>query len=71
MALIIINPPSLNQELCLGQSFESVDIAEQGKSIADAVRTIGTTEVTYYRWRKEYRGLKSDLVRKLKRSAAS
>ena len=46
-------------------------LTAQGKSIADAVRAIGTTEVTYYRWRKDYRGLKSDLVRKLKRSAAS
>ena len=26
----------------------------QGKTIAEAVRAIGTTEVTYYRWRKEY-----------------
>jgi transposase-like protein len=29
-------------------------LAAQGKTIADAVRAIGTTEVTYYRWRKEY-----------------
>jgi transposase-like protein len=41
-------------------------LAAQGKSIADAVRAIGTTEVTYYRWRKEYGGLKTDQVRKLK-----
>ena len=41
-------------------------LASQGKSIADAVRAIGTTEVTYYRWRKEYGGLKTDQVRKLK-----
>jgi putative transposase len=26
----------------------------QGKSIADAVRQIGVTQLTYYRWRKEY-----------------
>ena len=41
-------------------------LASQGRSIADAVRSIGTTEVTYYRWRKEFGGLKSDQVRKLK-----
>ena len=41
-------------------------LASQGQSIADAVRTIGVTEVTYYRWRQEYGGLKSDQVRKLK-----
>ena len=26
----------------------------QGKSVSDAVRHIGVTEVTYYRWRSEY-----------------
>ena len=41
-------------------------LASQGQSIADAVRTIGVTEVTYFRWRQEYGGLKSDQVRKLK-----
>jgi transposase-like protein len=41
-------------------------LAAQGKGIADAVRAIGTTEVTYYWWRKEYGGLKTDQVRKLK-----
>ena len=46
-------------------------LASQGQSIADALRAIGMTEVTYYRWRQEYGGLKSDQVRKLKRSVAS
>ena len=41
-------------------------LASQGQSIADAVRAIGVAEVTYYRWRQEYGGLKSDQVRKLK-----
>jgi transposase-like protein len=41
-------------------------LASKGQSIADAVRAIGVTEVTYYRWRQEYGGLKSDQVRKLK-----
>jgi putative transposase len=34
--------------------------------IAEAVRTIGVTEVTYYRWRSEYGGLKGDQVKRLK-----
>ena len=38
----------------------------QGKPVADAVRTIGVTEATYYRWRSEYGGLKLDQVRRLK-----
>ena len=41
-------------------------LTSQGKRVADAVRAIGTTEVTYYRWRREFGGLKSNQVRKLK-----
>ena len=38
----------------------------QGTLVAEAVRSIGVTEVTYYRWRQEYGGLKSDQVRRMK-----
>ena len=38
----------------------------QGKPVADAVRAIGVTEVTYYRWRNEYGGLKGDQVKRFK-----
>jgi putative transposase len=38
----------------------------QGQTVAEAVRSIGVTEVTYYRWRQEYGGLKSDQVKRLK-----
>jgi putative transposase len=38
----------------------------QGKPVGDAVRAIGVTEVTYYRWRNEYGGLKGDQVKRLK-----
>jgi putative transposase len=38
----------------------------QGQSVADAIRSIGVTEVTYYRWRQEFGGLKSDQVKRLK-----
>ena len=34
--------------------------------MADAVRVIGVSEVTYYRWRSEYGGLKGDQVKRLK-----
>ena len=30
----------------------------QGRPIADAIRAIGVTEVTYYRWRNEYGGVR-------------
>ncbi len=38
----------------------------QGKSISEAVRTIGVTDTTFFRWRAEYGGMKSDQVRRLK-----
>lgn len=38
----------------------------QGQSVAEAIRAIGVSEVTYYRWRREYGGLKSDQVRRMK-----
>ncbi len=41
-------------------------LVSQGKSVADSVRSIGVTEVTYYRWRKEFGGLKLDQVKRLK-----
>ena len=41
-------------------------LTAQGRTVADAIRQIGVTEVTYYRWRSEYGGLKSDQVKRLK-----
>ena len=41
-------------------------LVSQGVAVADAVRQIGVTEVTYYRWRQEYGGLKLDQVKRLK-----
>ena len=38
----------------------------QGMLMADAIRQIGVTEVTYYRWRKEYGGMKTDQLKRLK-----
>ena len=38
----------------------------QGKPVTDAVRAIGVTEATHYRWRSEFGGLKLDQVKRLK-----
>lgn len=37
-----------------------------GKTVADVVRDLGISEQTYYRWRKEYGGMKIDQARQLK-----
>ena len=39
----------------------------QGKTRIDAIRSIGVTEQTYYRWRKQYGGMGTDQVKELKR----
>lgn len=41
-------------------------LVSQGKSVAESIRSIGVTEITYYRWRKEFGGLKADQVKRLK-----
>jgi transposase len=41
-------------------------LTSQGHSVADAVCAIGVTEVTYYRWRQECGGLKTNQVRRMK-----
>jgi putative transposase len=41
-------------------------LTSQGQSAAEAIRAIGVSEVTYYRWRQEFGGLKSDQVKRLK-----
>ena len=41
-------------------------LLSQGRSVGDAVRSIGVTQFTYYRWRKEFGGLKGDQVKRLK-----
>lgn len=41
-------------------------LTAQGRPVAEAIRSIGVTEVTFYRWRTEYGGLKGDQVKRLK-----
>jgi putative transposase len=39
---------------------------ELGMPVADAVRQIGNSEQTSYRWKKQYAGLQSDQVREFR-----
>ena len=41
-------------------------LVSQGQNMADAICQIGVSEVTFYRWRQEFGGLKSDQVKRLK-----
>jgi len=53
-------------EEIIGKLREAEVLISQGRSVAEAARAIGVTEQSYYRWRKEYGGLKMDQARRLK-----
>ncbi len=38
----------------------------RGKTVAEAVKKIGVTEQTYYRWKKKFGGLRIDQAKRLK-----
>src|SRR3712207_6296848 len=38
----------------------------QGKKVAEVVKALGVSEVTYYRWRQEYGGMSVSQARRLK-----
>ncbi len=53
-------------EQIIGQLREAEVELAQGRSVAEVCRSLGVTEQTYYRWRKEYGGLKMDQAKRLK-----
>jgi putative transposase len=38
----------------------------KGRTVAQACKKLGVTEQTYYRWRREYGGLRMDQAKRLK-----
>jgi len=53
-------------EQIIGKLREAELLLGQGTSIGEAIRKIGVSEQTYYRWRKEYGGMRVDQARRLK-----
>lgn len=53
-------------EEIIGKLREAEVTLATGKKLADVCRQLGVTEVTYYRWRREFGGLKVDQARRLK-----
>ena len=45
---------------------EAEVLLAEGVSVGEVVRRLGITQVTYYRWRKEYGGMKVDQAKRLK-----
>jgi transposase-like protein len=53
-------------EEIIGKLREAEIVLAQGGTTADACRRLSISEQTYYRWRKEYGGLKTDQARRMK-----
>jgi len=53
-------------EQIVGKLREAEIHLSQGASIAEASKKLGVTEQTYYRWRKEYGGMRIDQAKRLK-----
>ncbi len=57
---------SHSPELIINKLREAEILLNQGSTVSEASRKIGVTEQTYYRWRKEYGGLRIEQAKKLK-----
>ena len=53
-------------EIIIRKLREAEVLQGQGKTVAEVVRQLGITEQTFYRWRKEYGGLRVDQAKRLK-----
>jgi len=41
-------------------------LISQGKTVVETIRVLGISDVSYYRWRKEYGGMTTSQVKRLK-----
>ncbi len=53
-------------EEIINKLHEADVLQSQGKTIAEVARQLEISEMTYYKWRKEYGGLRVDQARRLK-----
>ncbi len=53
-------------EQIIGKLREAEVMLGKGQTVGQACRKIGVTEQTYYRWRKEYGGLRLNQARRMK-----
>ena len=53
-------------EQIIGKLRQAEILLNQGATVAEVCRKIEVTDVTFYRWRKEYGGMRVDQARRLK-----
>ena len=61
-----MNKKKYTVELIIGKLRESEVLQSKGESMESICRQIGVTDQTYYRWRKEYGGIRLDQAKRLK-----
>jgi putative transposase len=59
-------PKRHRPEEIIGKLREADVLLGQGRKVAEVVKALGVSEVTYYRWRQEYGGLSVTQARRLK-----
>ena len=57
---------SYSPEQIINKLREAEILLNQGATVGEASRKIGGTEQTYYRWRREYGGMRVEQARRLK-----
>ena len=57
---------SHSPEQIINKLREAEILVNQGATVGEACRNIGVTEQTYYRWRKEYGGMRIEQAKRLK-----
>ncbi len=57
---------SYRPEQIINKLREAEVLLSQGSPIGEAARKIGVTEQTYYRWRREYGGMRIEQIKRLK-----
>jgi transposase-like protein len=57
---------SYTPERIINKLREAEILLSQGSTIGEAARKIGVTDMTYYRWRREYGGMRIEQVKRLK-----
>ena len=57
---------SYSPEQVINKLREAEILLNQGANVGEASRKIGVTEQTYYRWRKEYSGMRIEQTKRLK-----
>jgi putative transposase len=63
---VVAKRKRFSAEEIIGKLRESEVVLAQGQSVGQVARKLGVSEQTYYRWRREYGGMKVDQAKRLK-----